>query len=188
MTELSKKKLNLTTADLIVLGLICERPMHGYELNQELQKRDVRDWADVSRPQVYYSLKKLAGIHMITATSSKLPTEGPERQVYRITTLGKKSLNKALDDESWTNQRPPPPFITWLALSIHASDDVIKRHIIKRREYLEMELAREVRTYQTFSHLSGKPIATGLLMIEFAIRHFKTELKWLEKVETTLLN
>lgn len=188
MAELKNKKFHLTTADLIVLGLICERPMHGYELNQELLKRDVRDWADVSRPQVYYSLNKLANVKMVMTIASKLPTEGPERQVYKITALGKKSLNNALDNERWTNQRPPPSFITWLALSIHASNDVIKRHIKMRRQFLESELEREERTYQTFSHLKGKPIATGLLMIEYAILQFKTELKWLDKVATTLLS
>ena len=50
----------LTPADLVVLGLLLERPMHGYEVNQELARREVGDWAGVSRPQVYYSLRKLA--------------------------------------------------------------------------------------------------------------------------------
>ena len=50
----------LTLPDLVVLCLLAERPMHGYELNQELERREVRDWAGISRPQVYYSLKKLA--------------------------------------------------------------------------------------------------------------------------------
>src|SRR4029077_8163853 len=50
----------LTTADLVLLSLLAEQPMHGYQANRELQRREIRDWAAISRPQVYYSMEKLA--------------------------------------------------------------------------------------------------------------------------------
>ena len=46
--------------DLVLLSLLAEQPMHGYQANLELERRQVQDWAGVSRPQVYYSLEKLA--------------------------------------------------------------------------------------------------------------------------------
>ena len=46
--------------DLVLLSLLAERPQHGYQANLELERRQVRDWAGISRPQVYYSLEKLA--------------------------------------------------------------------------------------------------------------------------------
>ena len=54
------RKRGLTTPDLVLLSLLAERPMHGYQANLELERREVRDWAGISRPQVYYSLEKLA--------------------------------------------------------------------------------------------------------------------------------
>src|SRR5260370_23716288 len=48
----------LSTADLVLLSLLAERPMHGYQANLELERREIHDWANVSRPQVYYSLEK----------------------------------------------------------------------------------------------------------------------------------
>jgi len=54
------RKTELTTPDLLLLSLLAERPMHGYQANAELERRCVRDWAAISRPQVYYSLEKLA--------------------------------------------------------------------------------------------------------------------------------
>ncbi len=53
------RKLALTTPDLVLLSLLAERPMHGYQANLELERREIRDWAGISRPQVYYSLEKL---------------------------------------------------------------------------------------------------------------------------------
>src|SRR5258708_32037187 len=54
-----KKQAILTIPDLVLLSLLAERPMHGYEANLEMERRDIRDWAAISRPQVYYSLEKL---------------------------------------------------------------------------------------------------------------------------------
>jgi DNA-binding PadR family transcriptional regulator len=48
------KSRELTTPDLVLLSLLAERTMHGYEANQELERREVRHWAGISRPQVYY--------------------------------------------------------------------------------------------------------------------------------------
>ena len=50
----------VTLADLVVLSMLAERPMHGYELWTELERRQVEKWASISRAQVYYSLRKLA--------------------------------------------------------------------------------------------------------------------------------
>ena len=54
-----KRERALTTPDLVLLSLLAERPMHGYQANLELERRQVRDWAGISRPQVYYSLEKM---------------------------------------------------------------------------------------------------------------------------------
>ncbi len=59
------KRAELTTPDLVILSLLAERAMHGYQVNLELERREVRDWAGISRPQVYYSLEKLAAANAV---------------------------------------------------------------------------------------------------------------------------
>ncbi|MFZ0702368.1 MAG: PadR family transcriptional regulator, partial [Candidatus Acidiferrales bacterium] len=61
---------SLTTPDLVLLSLLAEKPMHGYQANAELERRQVRDWAGISRPQVYYSIDKLARSRLIRACDS----------------------------------------------------------------------------------------------------------------------
>jgi DNA-binding PadR family transcriptional regulator len=34
----------------VVLSLLAERAMHGYELLKEYERQEVADWAPVSRP------------------------------------------------------------------------------------------------------------------------------------------
>ncbi|MCX6126170.1 MAG: helix-turn-helix transcriptional regulator [Proteobacteria bacterium] len=176
------KRLTVSSADLVVLSLLAEEPMHGYRIVAELDKRDAKDWAEISRPQVYYSLKKLSKLRFIsTATDSDEP-QGPERDMFRINKSGMQAMNDALCQNAWAEQRPPPPFLTWMALSSHLSSSSTKKIIEARQEYLLKELDREVKTLEAFGEVSDKMITAGRLMVSLTAEHFRTELKWLEKV------
>ena len=182
-----KKKLQLTTPDLVVLSLLTERPMHGYDINQELERRDVQDWAGVSRPQVYYSLNKLKSLQIIIEIMDKASAEGPERQVYRITQKGTQALTKSLDNNDWAQCRTISPFLTWMALSSHATNESISRIIDERRKYLVGEIKREKLTLKSFGGETGEMIVSGKLMVEITIKQFEIELIWLKKVKSSLL-
>src|SRR5438874_10608009 len=106
--------------------------MHGYEVNAELDRRQVKDWAAVSRPQVYYSLEKLDRLGLIRAAESAAPAAGPERRVFSTTAAGIAALADALERAGWTSDRERPPFLTWMALSLQARPAVFKRQLQKR--------------------------------------------------------
>ena len=82
------KKTSLTVPDLVLLSLLAEQPMHGYQANLELERRQVQDWAGVSRPQVYYSLEKLARLGLIKEAGDHEPALGPERRIFVTTAKG----------------------------------------------------------------------------------------------------
>src|SRR5438045_7970381 len=87
----------LTTPDLVILSLLAERAMHGYEVNATLEDRKIREWAPVSRPQIYYSLDKLTKLKLIRVTETDSPSAGPERRVMQTTALGREQLADALE-------------------------------------------------------------------------------------------
>src|SRR5438552_15820432 len=126
------RRVELTTPDLVLLSLLAERPMHGYQANLELERRQVRDWAGISRPQVYYSLEKLQAQGMIRAVESTDPSAGPERSVFTPTAKGRSALTSALEREEWATQRERPPFLTWIALSWQARPGVLERQARRR--------------------------------------------------------
>src|SRR3979490_1054459 len=82
------RKLALTTPDLVLLSLLAERPMHGYQTNLELERREIRDWGNLSGPQVYYSLEKLAKRGVIRSLETEAPAGGPERSIFETTEKG----------------------------------------------------------------------------------------------------
>ncbi|HWZ99744.1 MAG TPA: PadR family transcriptional regulator [Candidatus Dormibacteraeota bacterium] len=178
-----KEKARLTTADLVLLSLLAERPMHGYQANAELVRREVQDWAGISRPQVYYSLEKLARLGMLRVAADKKEAEGPERQVYAATARGTAALADALEGEEWTTGRERPAFLTWMALSWQARRGVFARQLRARRQFLKKELVREQETIESVLKEVGHPHHEAVWMISLMVEQFETELKWLDKVE-----
>ena len=176
------RKRELTTPDLVLLSLLAERPMHGYQANLELERRQVRDWAGISRPQVYYSLEKLARLGLIKSADTDEPVAGPERSVFGTTAAGRATLAEALEREEWTDQRDRPAFLTWIALSWQARPGVFERQVRRREEFLVKELEREVATLWAVRAEVGHRIHEAVWMLSLTIQQLRTELRWLRKM------
>jgi DNA-binding PadR family transcriptional regulator len=176
------RKRDLTTPDLVLLSLLAERPMHGYEANLELERRQVRDWAGISRPQVYYSLEKLAKLGLLRPANSDGPAAGPERSVFTTSARGRSALGSALEDEGWATQRERPPFLTWIALSWQAGPGIFERQLRRREEFLRKELEREEETLRAVRAEVGHGFHEAVWMLTLVIEQLRTELRWAQKL------
>ena len=176
------RKRELTTPDLVLLSLLAERPMHGYQANLELERREIRDWAGISRPQVYYSLEKLERAGLIRASETDEPAAGPERSTFETTAKGSAALANALELEEWTMRRERPSFLTWVALSWLARPGTIEKQVQRREEFLKRELAREEAVLQSIRGEVGHRFHEAVWMVSLTIKQFRTELRWLRKL------
>ena len=173
----------LTTPDLVILSLLAERPMHGYEVNATLENRKIRDWAAVSRPQIYYSLDKLTGLGLIRAIAEDSPSAGPERRVLQTTEQGRKRLADALEGAHWTRTRVHQPFLTWLALSWQARPRAFQKQLRQRREFLQRQLVEEQATLKDVLKEVGHPYHEAVWMLKLVIAQMELELKWLDRID-----
>lgn len=180
------KKRNLTVPDLVLLSLLAEQPMHGYQANLELERRQVQDWAGISRPQVYYSLEKLAALELIKEAGDEEAALGPERRTFSTTAKGRAALAAALERDDWAKHRDRPPFLTWMALSWQASPGVFRKQVHRREGYLQAELDREVATLRAVEQEVGHGFHEAVWMIKLTIEQFRTELSWLRQVSAEL--
>jgi DNA-binding PadR family transcriptional regulator len=79
----------LTDAELLVLGLVAEMPRHGYELEQVIEKRGMREWSQIGFSSIYFVLGKLETAGLVTAEA----TAGSKaRKAYTITQMGRETL------------------------------------------------------------------------------------------------
>ncbi|HLY62649.1 MAG TPA: PadR family transcriptional regulator [Terriglobia bacterium] len=176
------KVRDLTTPDLVLLSLLAERAMHGYQANMELERREVRDWAGISRPQIYYSLEKLARRRLLRAVPGKGPAPGPDRRVFETTASGRAALARALEREEWTAQRDRPVFLTWIALSWQARPGIFLRQVHRRQKFLEGQLASETATLRGIRKEVGHSFHEAVWMVSLTIEQFRVELRWLRKL------
>jgi DNA-binding PadR family transcriptional regulator len=175
--------MGLTTPDLVILSLLAERPMHGYEVNATLENRKIRDWAAVSRPQIYYSLDKLARLDLIRVTAEDSRSAGPERRVLQTTEPGRRRLADALESAHWTRTRVHQPFLTWLALSWQARPRAFQKQLKQRREFLQRQLAEEQTTLKDVLKEVGHPYHEAVWMLKLVIAKMELELKWLDRID-----
>src|SRR5260221_141768 len=99
---------------------------------------------------------------------------------------GRASTADALHADDWTTQRDRPAFSTWIALSWLARPGVFKKQLQRRRKFVEQELAREQETLRAILEEVGHPHHEAVWMVTLVIEQFRTELKWLGKLEREL--
>ena len=175
--------MRLTTPDLVILSLLAERPMHGYEVNATLENRKIRDWAAVSRPQIYYSLDKLTDLGLIRVTAEAAHSAGPERRVFKTTEPGRGHLADALESARWARTRVHQPFLTWLALSWQARPRAFQKQLKERRLFLERQLGEEQATLKDVLKEVGHPYHEAVWMLKLVIAQMQLELKWLDRID-----
>ncbi|MGJ0184237.1 PadR family transcriptional regulator [Corynebacterium glyciniphilum] len=120
MTISSKPGPGLATR-MAILSILSFRPMHGYEIRQELGLRRVDRWAGVSYGSIYGRLRSLVQEEHVEVVSSEQVGNRPARTVYRITPAGTDELTQAMHTALSTPQFPPQPVD--LALSFCATSD-----------------------------------------------------------------
>src|SRR6266540_2165582 len=79
--------VELTPAELTVLGLVIERPQHGYDLEQVIEQRGIRQWTDVGFSSIYYLLTKLEQRGLLHVPEA--PAAAKSRRVFHATTEGR---------------------------------------------------------------------------------------------------
>ena len=96
---------------------------------------------------------------------------------------GRAELAAALERESWSTQRARPAFLTWMALSWQAKPGIFLKQIERRREFLQKELTQEEATLESILAEVGHAHHEAVWMVSLMIEQFRTELRWLERVQ-----
>lgn len=81
----------LSNIELILLSLINEKPSYAYELEKQIESRNMRMWVKIGVASVYQVLERLEKKGLLVSQREK---EGkmPPRKRYHITAPGRKAL------------------------------------------------------------------------------------------------
>ncbi|HEY4305274.1 MAG TPA: PadR family transcriptional regulator [Gemmatimonadaceae bacterium] len=171
----------VTLADLVVLSMLTEQSMHGYELWAELERRQVAKWASITKTQVYYSLRKLESSDYIETTEARDDSLGPERRVYQPSDKGRRLLSDQLAHPQWATQRPPDPFLTWLVLSWQARPRDFAAQIARRRKFVAKQLDDDRAALDAIVAETSST-SDAAMIVRLGVRQFEVELAWLDEI------
>lgn len=91
------KELQPSNTEYAVLGLLAERPTHGFAISKALDPDgEVGRVLTVRRPLVYRALDRLVEGRLAEPFHTESGTAGPNRLIHRITPNGRRKLNRWL--------------------------------------------------------------------------------------------
>ncbi len=92
------------TQDLVLLGILADGPLHGYEVHKAIEGK-VTPVVGLQPRSVYYALKKLEERGLVSSKPARAGKR-PRKFVYRLTAKGRKELGKLLIKNVKQLQRP----------------------------------------------------------------------------------
>jgi DNA-binding PadR family transcriptional regulator len=165
-----------------ILGLLAQRPRHGYELRAAFEALigGEENW-DVKPAQVYTTLTRMETSGLVAEQSIEQDA-GPEKRIYAITSAGYQVL-QAWFTEGIAREHQRDEFFIKLMLGLvsGAADPYQLIHIQRAQLYRELHAITAQRTCVDPS--------TGLaqiLLLEKAAMHLEADLRWLDMTEARL--
>lgn len=164
----------LTDSELLVLGLVAEMPRHGYELEQIIEERGMREWTQIGFSSIYYVLGKLEGRGLVKAG---LPARAKAKKSYEITSTGKEAL-VAQTLATLRSVQPAYPslllgMIHWSVLTRDQALEALKT----RKSAVAEELDRLERI-----HFEQQPLPDYVdAVFEFSLGQLKAQADWIDR-------
>lgn len=167
----------MTNAELAILSLVVEQPRHGYDIEQIIEARGMREWTEIGFSSIYYVLKKLETAGLIEGRLQKAEGKGPARKVYRPTDLGRQALVEGALAALSTPQSGASPFLLGLA----------NYPVLTQEQLLEALNAYMARLSERERHVrqraeGQRPLAPFVqAMFDYSRTLLEAERQWIER-------
>lgn len=115
----------------MLLGLLANRSMHGYEIAEDLSQPRMQAWIRLGRTSIYYALGRMEKLGLVTKHSERHGGK-PERTVYSITDEGRRAFVAGLEAALASGERPQDDFDIALYFSDTLDAPKTEEHVSRR--------------------------------------------------------
>jgi DNA-binding PadR family transcriptional regulator len=165
-----------------LLGLLEQRPRHGYELHDAFEAvvGGEENW-DVKPAQVYTTLTRLEQRGLIVEESLE-QDGGPEKRIFAVTPAGREVLRDWLYAPTPTKHQRDEFFLKlMIGLATGEADPYRVIYIQRASLYQDLhDLTARRSLADPHSELAQ------ILLLDQAIMHLEADLRWLDMVEARL--
>ncbi|MBK1783543.1 helix-turn-helix transcriptional regulator [Prauserella sp. ASG 168] len=173
----------MSAAELTLLGLLVERPRHGYELDEVISARGMREWTEIGFSSIYYLLGRLRERGLIEPVEpSGTSGRGKERKPHAATDAGRRACAEAAEAAIAEFRPVFPPLLIGLANQPAVPGDRL-RAALERRAGELAERADAVRAAQR-----AQPHAPDFVsaIFDFSLTQLEAEQAWLSRYRRSL--
>ncbi|MFB4310671.1 PadR family transcriptional regulator [Actinomadura sp. GTD37] len=131
----------LTPLALTVLRMLCDSPMHPYEMQQRIRDFAYDQAVKITHGALYHSVERLAASGLIEPLETSREGRRPERTIYAATAAGRDAAQIRLAELLRNPAEEFPLFGTGLAFLNLLAEDEVARLLRSRTVALEAALA-----------------------------------------------
>lgn len=165
---------------LVILGLLRERPLYGYELKQIIEDH-MGDWTDIAFGSIYYALGKLEKEQRIRKVGTEQEGNRPSRTVYEITDAGREAF-KSLLRETWQAVERPTYAIDLALFFIHAlPSPEVSEYLETRLTHLRAALAH-IDEHRRRQLDNPEVPAVARAIFDHSRAHLEAEAAWTQAI------
>lgn len=161
--------------DLAVLGLLKEKPMHGYELKKTLTERFTQS-GKYSYGSLYPTLKRLQKAGAVQGEYPKGEV-ARRKNVYHVTPAGEELFAQMLEQTTTQAAEDKETFMLRLAFFRYTRPETRLRMLERRRGYLLDQLARIKGSLQT---LKERLDSYSLELMRYDEYNTEHDIRWLD--------
>ncbi len=167
----------MTNAELAVLSLIAETPRHGYEIEQTIENRGMREWTEIGFSSIYYLLNKLEKTGLVGSELIATHGRGSARRVFQITLEGRAALIEATLEAL---SQPKPSYPSILLGMANLPNVSLVRALSALRSYHE-GLADRLEHVEARNKSQG-PLPDHVdMLFDYSLTMLEAEKNWVEK-------
>jgi len=166
-----------------ILGLLAQKPRHGYELRSAFEAVVGGDanW-EVKPAQIYTTLERLEEADLVERTSDLGEGDEPSRRVYAVTGSGHAAL-KEWFAQGVTPDHQRDEFFVKLMTALVSGEGKLDRIIQTQRAHLFQELHAATSLRDSYN---PRTEMAQILLLDKAVMHLEADLRWLDMAEMRL--
>lgn len=169
----------MTDAELTLLSLLAEGPRYGYELQQLVDERGLREWLTIGFSSIYYILNKLEHQNMVKS-ALRLDGRGPARKVYELTDAGRGVLQTAISNLLREPRVPGSGFELGLANLHVLKPSQVYRVLMYHRDDLRVQLEHVSLGWSRYQDTHQVMDANIHALYTHSIAMMQSEIAWLD--------
>jgi DNA-binding PadR family transcriptional regulator len=167
----------VTDAELAILGLVYEQERHGYQIEQVIRERGMREWTAVGFSSIYYLLSKLEKRGLI-GYRLEWAGRGAPRKVYRITAEGEIDFHSQVMERLSESRPSLSPFLLGLANAGWLPRDELIAALGAFRQHLASRVGR-VKAKRAAQREAGLPRLADALF-DYSLAMGRAQDEWIE--------